>query len=160
MKPTPKSKKTRVSSNTPSSSGSPGTRRLTDNPPDLLAFGAHPDDIEFGCGGVIARETRAGRRVHLVICSHGEAGSNGTPAERKVEAERAAALLGATVEFIMQNFSAAGSPPLFGATTPTIVSDCRLLCRREDDGAWRIAEFTGAPIFVGDDPLQNKALVD
>jgi len=67
---------------------------------------------------------------------------------------------GATVEFIMQNFSAAGSPPLFGATTPTIVSDCRLICRREDDGAWRIAEFTGAPIFVGDDPLQNKALVD
>ena len=66
----------------------------------LLAFGAHPDDIEFGCGGVIAREARAGRAVHLVICSHGEAGSNGTPAIRAREAKKAAAHLGATVEFI------------------------------------------------------------
>ncbi len=66
----------------------------------LLAFGAHPDDIEFGCGGVIARESRAGRPVHLVICSHGEAGSNGTPAIRAREAKKAASLLGATMEFI------------------------------------------------------------
>ena len=66
----------------------------------LLAFGAHPDDIEFGCGGVIAREARADRPVHLVICSHGEAGSNGTPALRAREAKKAAAQLGATLEFI------------------------------------------------------------
>ena len=70
------------------------------HPAPLLAFGAHPDDIEFGCGGVIARETRAGRPVHLVICSHGEAGSNGTPALRAREAKKAAAQLGATLEFI------------------------------------------------------------
>ncbi len=68
--------------------------------PPLLAFGAHPDDIEFGCGGIIARETLAGRPVHLVICSRGEAGTNGTPAERTAEAEKAAGLLGATIEFI------------------------------------------------------------
>jgi LmbE family N-acetylglucosaminyl deacetylase len=68
--------------------------------PLLLAFGAHPDDIEFGCGGIIARETHAGRPVHLLICSRGEAGTNGTPAERMAEAEKAAALLGATIEFI------------------------------------------------------------
>jgi LmbE family N-acetylglucosaminyl deacetylase len=66
----------------------------------LLAFGAHPDDIEFGCGGVIARETREGRPVHFVVCSEGEAGTNGTPAGRAAEAEAAAALLGATIEFI------------------------------------------------------------
>ena len=66
----------------------------------LLAFGAHPDDIEFGCGGIIANETRAGRPVHLVVCSRGEAGSNGTPAQRTTEAKQAAQLLGATVEFI------------------------------------------------------------
>ncbi len=66
----------------------------------LLAFGAHPDDIEFGCGGVIARETRAGRKAHLVICSLGEAGTYGTPKQRKAEAGKAAALLGATIEFI------------------------------------------------------------
>jgi N-acetylglucosamine malate deacetylase 1 len=66
----------------------------------LLAFGAHPDDIEFGCGGVIAKETRAGRTVHFVICSRGEAASHGTPAQRVIEANRSAALLGARLEFI------------------------------------------------------------
>ena len=72
-------------------------------PPDpapLVAFGAHPDDIEFGCGGVVARETRAGRPVHFVVCSRGEAATHGTPAHRTAEAERSAGLLGATVEFI------------------------------------------------------------
>jgi LmbE family N-acetylglucosaminyl deacetylase len=66
----------------------------------LLVFGAHPDDIEFGCGGVIASETRAGRPTHFVVCSHGEAGSYGTPEIRTVETENAAKLLGATVEFL------------------------------------------------------------
>ncbi|HXR03339.1 MAG TPA: PIG-L family deacetylase [Verrucomicrobiae bacterium] len=66
----------------------------------LLAFGAHPDDIEFGCGGVIAKETRAGRKARFVICSRGEAASHGTPAQRVVEAKKSARLLGATVEFI------------------------------------------------------------
>ena len=79
MKPTPKSK-----------------TELT----PLLAFGAHPDDIEFGCGGVIARETQAGRKVHFVICSRGEAGTHGTPKQRTAEAKKAAAILGATMEFI------------------------------------------------------------
>jgi len=66
----------------------------------LLAFGAHPDDIEFGCGGVIALESQAGRPVHFVICSRGEAGTNGTPEERQMEARNGAKLLGATHEFI------------------------------------------------------------
>jgi LmbE family N-acetylglucosaminyl deacetylase len=66
----------------------------------LLAFGAHPDDIEFGCGGVIARETGAGRAAHFCIGSKGEAGSYGTPVERTAEAEKAAALLKATLEFV------------------------------------------------------------
>ena len=69
-------------------------------PAPLLAFGAHPDDIEFGCGGVIAKETRAGRAAHFVICSRGEAASHGTPARRVAETKKSAALLGATVEFI------------------------------------------------------------
>ena len=74
--------------------------KLVPTPPErtpLVAFGAHPDDIEFGCGGIIVRETRAGRPVHLVICSRGEAGTNGTPAQRTKEAEAAAKHLGATV---------------------------------------------------------------
>jgi LmbE family N-acetylglucosaminyl deacetylase len=68
--------------------------------PPLLAFGAHPDDIEFGCGGVVASETQAGRKVHFVVCSRGEAGTYGTPKERVAEAEKSAGLLGATIEFI------------------------------------------------------------
>ena len=72
---------------------------LSDSAP-LLAFGAHPDDIEFGCGGLIAREAREGRPIHFVVCSRGESGTHGTPAQRTAEARRAAQLLGATVEFL------------------------------------------------------------
>ncbi len=68
--------------------------------PPLLAFGAHPDDIEFGAGGIVATETRAGRPAHLVVCSKGEAGTNGTPAIRTREAKAAAKHLGATLEFL------------------------------------------------------------
>jgi N-acetylglucosamine malate deacetylase 1 len=67
----------------------------------LLAFGAHPDDIEFGCGGIIARETLAGRAAHFVICSRGESATHGTPAERTAEARKAAAILGAALEFVL-----------------------------------------------------------
>ncbi|MEO7599712.1 MAG: PIG-L family deacetylase [Opitutus sp.] len=66
----------------------------------LLVFGAHPDDIEFGCGGIVAREAAAGRPIHFVICSRGEAGTNGTPALRTAESKNAAAILGASIEFI------------------------------------------------------------
>jgi LmbE family N-acetylglucosaminyl deacetylase len=68
--------------------------------PLLLAFGAHPDDIEFGCGGVIARETQAGHKAHFIVCSRGEAGTHGTPALRTAEAKKSAGILGATNEFV------------------------------------------------------------
>lgn len=76
------------------------SKAVAQNLPPLLAFGAHPDDIEFGAGGIIARETRAGRRVHLVVCSRGEAGTNGTPVIRTREAKSAANILSATIEFL------------------------------------------------------------
>jgi LmbE family N-acetylglucosaminyl deacetylase len=66
----------------------------------LLAFGAHPDDIELGCGGVIARETRAGRTAHFVVCSKGESATHGKPSQRKREAQKAAKALGASLEFL------------------------------------------------------------
>jgi LmbE family N-acetylglucosaminyl deacetylase len=66
----------------------------------MLAFGAHPDDIEFACGGVVAKETRAGRAAHFVVCSRGEAASHGTPEQRAIEAENSARILGATLQFI------------------------------------------------------------
>jgi LmbE family N-acetylglucosaminyl deacetylase len=66
----------------------------------LLVFGAHPDDIEFGCGGVIARETRDGRTAHFVLGSRGEAGTHGTPEQRALEAQKGATALGASLEFV------------------------------------------------------------
>jgi bacillithiol biosynthesis deacetylase BshB1 len=70
------------------------------NTKKILAFGAHPDDIEFGCGGLLIKEINRGARVKLVICSFGEAGTNGTKEERKEEAENAAKFVGAEIEFI------------------------------------------------------------
>ena len=66
----------------------------------LLAFGAHPDDIEFGCGGIVAAETSGGRAAHFVVCSRGEAATHGTPAQRTEEAENAAQILGASLEWL------------------------------------------------------------
>jgi bacillithiol biosynthesis deacetylase BshB1 len=62
---------------------------------DLLVFGPHPDDLEIGLGGTIARETAAGRTVGLCDLTAGELGSNGTPDERIREAADAAKVLGA-----------------------------------------------------------------
>ncbi len=62
---------------------------------DLLVFGPHPDDLEIGLGGTIARHTAAGWHVGLCDLTRGEMGSNGTPEERLREAEDARVVLGA-----------------------------------------------------------------
>ncbi|HEX6199802.1 MAG TPA: bacillithiol biosynthesis deacetylase BshB1 [Thermoanaerobaculia bacterium] len=62
---------------------------------DVLAVGAHPDDVELGCGGTAALLARAGRRVGILHLTRGEAGTRGTPDERRAEAEAAAEALGA-----------------------------------------------------------------
>jgi LmbE family N-acetylglucosaminyl deacetylase len=69
-------------------------------PTHLLAFAAHPDDLEFAVGAVLAKEVQAGRPVHMVICSKGEAGTNGTPDGRMKESENAARILGAWLTFL------------------------------------------------------------
>jgi bacillithiol biosynthesis deacetylase BshB1 len=61
----------------------------------LLVFGPHPDDIEVGLGGSVARHAADGLRVGLCDLTAGEMGSNGTPDERLAEAETARAVLGA-----------------------------------------------------------------
>ena len=62
---------------------------------DLLVFGPHPDDLEIGLGGTIARHTALGMRVGLCDLTAGEMGSNGTSEERLKEAEAARVVLGA-----------------------------------------------------------------
>ena len=64
-------------------------------PVDLLAIGPHPDDIEIGIGGIVAKHAALGHRVGLCDLTAGEMGSNGTVEERLAEAEAARGVLGA-----------------------------------------------------------------
>jgi len=63
---------------------------------DILAFGAHPDDVEIGCGGTIAKHVALGHSIGLVDLTRGEMGSRGTVLLRDAEAVRAAQILGAS----------------------------------------------------------------
>lgn len=62
---------------------------------DVLAVGAHPDDVELFMGGTVASLVRRGRRVAILDLTRGEMGTRGSAAGRKREAARAAKLLGA-----------------------------------------------------------------
>lgn len=62
---------------------------------DILAIGAHPDDVEVGSGGVLMRMVGMGYRVGIVYLTRGEMGTGGTARIRKKEAERAAEIMGA-----------------------------------------------------------------
>ncbi len=63
---------------------------------DVLVFGAHPDDIEIGCGGTLIRLSDAGRSVVLVDMVRGELGTRGSAQIREQEAAAAAEILGGT----------------------------------------------------------------
>jgi LmbE family N-acetylglucosaminyl deacetylase len=60
---------------------------------NILAIGAHPDDIEFGCGGTLIKYARKGHHVYLLVMTEGSQG--GDPGLRRAEQEKAAAVLGA-----------------------------------------------------------------
>lgn len=61
---------------------------------DVLAFAAHPDDVELFCGGTIARFCRQGKKCGIVDLTLGELSTRGTVATRKKEADKAAGVLG------------------------------------------------------------------
>ena len=62
---------------------------------DLLAFGPHPDDLEIGLGGTLAKHAALGHSVGLCDLTRGEMSSNGTPEQRVQEAEAARKVIGA-----------------------------------------------------------------
>ena len=62
---------------------------------DILAVGAHPDDVELGCGGTLATMSSRGRTFGILDLTRGESGTRGTPEIRAKEAAAAAAALGA-----------------------------------------------------------------
>lgn len=61
---------------------------------DILAIGAHPDDVELGCGGTLAKLISEGKKVAIIDLTQGELGTRGTAETRKIEAENAAKILG------------------------------------------------------------------
>lgn len=64
---------------------------------DILAFGAHPDDVELGCGATIAKEVSLGKKVGIVDLTRGELGTRGSAKIRDEEAKNAADILGILV---------------------------------------------------------------
>ena len=78
---------------------------------DILAFGAHPDDVELSCGGTIYKEIQNGKTAGILDLTRGELGTRGTAETRKEEAAHAAEILGVSFRenlnfsdgFIMNN---------------------------------------------------------
>jgi bacillithiol biosynthesis deacetylase BshB1 len=64
---------------------------------DIVAFGAHPDDVELGCAGTILKEISLGKTVGIIDLTHGELGTRGSAAIRDQEAHAAAKILGVSV---------------------------------------------------------------
>ena len=64
---------------------------------DILAIGAHPDDVELGCGATIAKEIAQGKNVGIVDLTRGELGTRGSAEIRDAESSSAASILGVAV---------------------------------------------------------------
>ena len=64
---------------------------------DILAFGAHPDDVELGCSGTIAKEISLGKKVGIIDLTRGELGTRGSVEIRNQEAAEAAKILGVSI---------------------------------------------------------------
>jgi bacillithiol biosynthesis deacetylase BshB1 len=62
-----------------------------------LAFGAHPDDVELGCGGTLLAAVAEGKKIGIIDLTHGELGTRGTVADRLKEALLAGEIIGAAV---------------------------------------------------------------
>lgn len=66
----------------------------------VMAIGAHPDDVELGMAGTVAKHGDRGDEVHMVICSLGIGGQSGDPKIREMEAKTAAGILGAKLHIL------------------------------------------------------------
>ncbi|MFN5371635.1 MAG: bacillithiol biosynthesis deacetylase BshB1, partial [Bacteroidia bacterium] len=64
---------------------------------DILAFGAHPDDIEISAGGMLIAEARKGKKIGLIDLTRGEMGTRGTAEIRDVESLNAMKIIGAVL---------------------------------------------------------------
>lgn len=64
---------------------------------DILAFGAHPDDVELSCAGTLLKEISIGKKVGIIDLTRGELGTRGSAKIRDEEAAKAAEILGVTI---------------------------------------------------------------
>ena len=64
---------------------------------DILAFGAHPDDVELGCAATLSKEIANGKKVGIIDLTRGELGTRGSAELRKEEASNSASILGVSV---------------------------------------------------------------
>lgn len=64
---------------------------------DVLAIGAHPDDVELGCSGTLINEIRKGKKVGIVDLTQGELGTRGTAETRRQEAAAAMKIMNISV---------------------------------------------------------------
>ncbi|MAU72864.1 MAG: bacillithiol biosynthesis deacetylase BshB1 [Pseudozobellia sp.] len=64
---------------------------------DILAFGAHPDDVELGAGATIAKEVAGGNKVGIIDLTRGELGTRGSAEIRSQEAKKSADILGVEI---------------------------------------------------------------
>ena len=64
---------------------------------DILAFGAHPDDVELGCGGTLAKEISLGKKVGIIDLTRGELGTRGSVETRDNESKIASKILGISI---------------------------------------------------------------
>lgn len=71
--------------------------KLKDMKLDILAFGAHPDDVELGCSGTIAKEVSLGKKVGIIDLTRGELGTRGSVEIRNSESAMASEILGVSV---------------------------------------------------------------
>jgi len=86
---------------------------------DVLAIGAHPDDVELTIGGTVAGFVRRGKRVAVIDLTKGEMGTRGTPEKRAKESEAAAEILGLTERINLDMGD--------GYLTNTLENRCRLI---------------------------------
>ena len=64
---------------------------------DILAIGAHPDDVELGCAGTLAKEINSGKLVGILDLTRGELGTRGSAQIRDIESKNAADILNVSI---------------------------------------------------------------
>jgi bacillithiol biosynthesis deacetylase BshB1 len=127
------------------------------DPLDVIAVGAHPDDVEIACGGTLAKLSRQGYRVGIVDLTDGEPTPNSPgPDERLAEAREAANILGVhvrqTLEFpnrrLFDSFEVrVGLAKIFRLYRPAIVIGIADRTPTASPDHWQARQITDASVF-------------